>query len=730
MEKYKENHDDLILKLRQLQAENKNLFSQNQEIYEIKQSYSKLQVSNNRNEKINTYAILTDDILLVEMQEFIVEKAMEIFDIKYAIYINYDKEHNELAFRKTKLPEGFIPTLRKLSGINLKEHRTIFNNDFNNFVLKQKTQRFDSLHAMSMGMISSSVGKMIQRLFGIAWFQPVALVSKGDFLGFLILIGEKGQPPASSEELLTFSNISANALRRKHAHNHLIQQDSQLKEIINNLPDMFFMVDKNGYYKDFHANKLNLFPYNYKNTDLQNLAAVYPQKQYNDLIDLFEKCRKEGKLQIYEYPLEINNLTHYFEARIIPLNSSDIFMIVRDISHCKEIEIALRENLAKVQAMMEDTNEYVWAWSIANKQIYTNKKLRDLLKVLLKFELKNDSDILNLIPAELKGTWLKRVENVIKNGTKVFEDEIILNNQHRYFETSVSTINLDDQIMGVTFISRDITERKHNASLEKELILAHRTEQLKRNFLANLSHEMRTPLMGIIGIADILSHTALDEAQQEYVDILLQSGENMHSVVETLIDYANIEMKKIELQQDVFPLRTLVEKCLTEASSLSQKDIVFSIDYQDDIPEVIISDKIRLSLIIGNLLSNSEKFTKKGEVIVRVGKENSTWANLNKNKTENYPILLKIEVIDTGIGLTEEEKKQLFKPFCNFENHFSRESDGTGLGLAVCKGLIQLMGGDIGVSSIPGKGSQFWFTFKAEITADQMRIRKKDESHT
>ncbi|HET8705982.1 MAG TPA: ATP-binding protein, partial [Pseudomonadales bacterium] len=215
----------------------------------------------------------------------------------------------------------------------------------------------------------------------------------------------------------------------------------------------------------------------------------------------------------------------------------------------------------------------------------------------------------------------------------------------------------------------------------------------------------------VLGISELLSHTKLDETQRHYVRTIYHSGESLIKIINDVLDFSKIEAHRLELEHISFNLRDLLDECIsilkpriTDASVDLSAKILF------DEPLWLKGDPTRIRQIILNLASNAIKFTDKGEILIQASKEPD-------NQTETH-FTLKCSVSDSGIGLTQDQIGNLFKPFSQADAATSRKYGGTGLGLAICKELAQLMGGSIGVVSAPGKGSTFWFTVRCEIARE------------
>ncbi|HEX9707516.1 MAG TPA: response regulator [Steroidobacteraceae bacterium] len=219
-------------------------------------------------------------------------------------------------------------------------------------------------------------------------------------------------------------------------------------------------------------------------------------------------------------------------------------------------------------------------------------------------------------------------------------------------------------------------------------------------FLSNVSHEVRTPMNGIIGMTTLLLDTDLDRRQREYAGVIKSSADALLVVINDLLDYSKIEAGKLELERIEMNLRAHVEEVATTlAVTAAAKGIELIVDVSADLPERVFGDPGRIRQALANLVSNAIKFTAKGEVAVQVARERGPVADL-----------VRFSVRDTGIGLAPEVLPRLFRPFMQADASTARQYGGTGLGLSIVKRLAELMSGDIGVQSKPDQGSTFWFT--------------------
>lgn len=279
--------------------------------------------------------------------------------------------------------------------------------------------------------------------------------------------------------------------------------------------------------------------------------------------------------------------------------------------------------------------------------------------------------------------------------------------------------------------SKDIMEMAHafnqmmavleerEAELKQSRDQALHTAVMKAQFAATVSHEVRTPLNGVVGMLDMLKEMRLTRSQRECVDVAWNSSQSLIELINDILDFSKMEAGKVEVEEIEFDLNKLVAEVLELLSkSAQQKGLELAYLIADDIPLRIKSDPLRLRQILINLIGNAVKFTEHGEIAVRVVLSQYQHQNEVPEHADHSPMMtLRFEVSDTGIGMSADAVANVFESFAQADRSTTRKYGGTGLGLAICKQLVALLHGEIGVSSIPGQGSNFYFSMQCRASS-------------
>ncbi|MCX6281198.1 MAG: ATP-binding protein [Bacteroidetes bacterium] len=384
-------------------------------------------------------------------------------------------------------------------------------------------------------------------------------------------------------------------------------------------------------------------------------------------------------------------------------------LLTRTSADLKKVSEHLKIRAEELSTILSTIPAYVYFKDIDLKYILVNQSFAELFGA--------DTDqihgkrIKEILPGYNNPGYFEQENKVINSGTAVYdiEEEIEFNGRLRWVSTNLAPIrNVEDQIIGLIGISWDITERKHYESeLRYSKELAEAGTMAKNEFIASISHEFRTPMNGILGLAEILRTTALDENQMDHLKGIITSAENLLVLVNDLLDFSAIEAGKMELDFHPFMLDRVLEDIFQMLNlKAREKSLDFSVKIADAVPTHLVGDSQRLRQIIINLANNAVKFTDQGKIEIRISLENRSADRA----------LLRFEVIDTGIGIPPEAKDSLFKVFSRIKQNQHKLIAGTGLGLSICKKLTDLLGGEIGVESMLGAGSTFWFILPFELS--------------
>jgi len=406
------------------------------------------------------------------------------------------------------------------------------------------------------------------------------------------------------------------------------------------------------------------------------------------------------------YYIEMTDRRNFLLNKQIDENRKELETVNKNLETTVEQRTRdLRESENRFRNLADMLPLMVYEVDLSGNLTYVNQEVLKQIKTTHEEVFANPS-VLNFVVPEERKSALNILQNTFTRKEISRGEFTVLRKDGTTFPVLdySSPIIANNQIVGLRSVVIDLTEHKQNEQLRTEVAVARQSAEFKQNFLANMSHEIRTPLTGIMGITEILEQTSLDPDQKDHMATLKQSTENLREIINQILDYSKIEAGKVDLKPFTFPVSDLFKNAATFFDSVIQKPIKLKVEMADNLPPYLYADLGRVHQIITNLVSNAIKFTSEGTILLRASK---------RSDLSQQQMVIQIDVEDTGMGIWPEKQKLLFSPFTQLDHRDTRTFEGTGLGLSICKDLAVLLKGEIGVESLPGMGSRFWFTFEA-----------------
>ncbi len=394
-------------------------------------------------------------------------------------------------------------------------------------------------------------------------------------------------------------------------------------------------------------------------------------------------------------------------------------MMLQDDTARHMAEEALRSSEERFRELFENANDVIFLHDLKGKIIAVNRAAEYLTGYSRREVVGQNFD--ELVAPEARDQTQDSIRaHLGGSATQHYELPILSKfGTRRFLEVSTRIIYRRGQPVGIQGIGRDITDRKQaqlrlleqarelqkkNEELSTALFLAQEATQLKEQFLANTSHELRTPMNGIMGMIDLLRTTDLTADQREYADAVRECSNDLLTIINDILDLSQIEAGRLSLSDEAFDIRESVKavvKLLRLRANVKELKLTYEIDPR--LPKEIHGDCVRFRQILTNLIANAVKFTPAGGVHVR----------LNRGPGENR---LCCKVIDSGIGVEESVRDRIFEAFFQADGTTRRRYGGTGLGLTISKQLVDIMGGQIGThNNEPGPGATFWFELPLRV---------------
>ena len=511
------------------------------------------------------------------------------------------------------------------------------------------------------------------------------------------------------------------------------QTEIKFKTLFESNTDAVLLLDKTGFI-DCNQAALDLFGCDSKE-ELTRIGPedISPRFQENGRLsdqmamESLGKAFKTGSNQ-FEWIHKNIKTGLSFPADVLlnhmTLNGKDVLQaVVRDITQRREAEEALRRSEEKYRGMIENMQDVFFRTDM--NQILTMISSSGLR--LMGYDTEDQvlgQDIGDIFYNNSKA--FSRFMAAMEEKGRVDSFELILSTRDNetipVLSSSKYFTDAMDTPMGIEGTITNIREQKE---AEEALRLAKRHAEsaanTKSEFLANMSHEIRTPMNAILGMGELVLETELNDYQNNLVTTINNEATSLLGIINSILDFSKVEAGRLELEDTPFNLRVLFEDLAASfAITAHKKDLEFISLLPPGTPEALTGDPGRLRQVLVNLVGNAIKFTQSGEIFI--------WADLLE-QDENQ-VRLRFNVKDTGIGIPQKKQVYIFESFAQADGSTTRKYGGTGLGTTISKQLVRIMGGDIGLSSTPGKGSVFWFTLPLKIDQENRNSAVTQPPHT
>ncbi len=533
--------------------------------------------------------------------------------------------------------------------------------------------------------------------------------------------------------IVTMRDIS----RRRHDEEILRTSEERYRQIVQTAEEGIWMIDRDTRTTFVNPKMAQMLGYPIEQIMGRRLSNFMDEEERNRSEQHLQR-RQQGVAEQHDFKFRRKDGSELWASlATTPITDGNgvttgVMAMITDITERKRAENALRQSEERLHEIIEVMPVAIFIKDRNSRFILMNHAFEMQIGVPLT-ELQNTNGSQHSL-AEPIPTYLVKDQQAFNNRQMIEYEETIWHvklQEYRSMRTFKQPVyDIHAQPSYLICVSVDITESRRaeqalielNEHLEERV--EKRTEELdmakkvaeeasltKGKFLANMSHEIRTPMNGVIGMAYLALKTDLNPKQRDYLEKIHSSGEHLLGIIDDILDFSKIEAGKLEIEMVDFELSNVIRNLSNLVTGKAEsKGLQLVYDIDPGIPARLRGDPLRLGQVLINFTNNAIKFSASGNIIIR--------ASLQSCDSNYNHCVLRFEIQDSGIGISAAGKAKLFQSFQQADTSTTREYGGTGLGLVICKQLVELMNGDIGVESQPGCGSTFWFTAKLGLAKE------------
>ncbi len=501
----------------------------------------------------------------------------------------------------------------------------------------------------------------------------------------------------------------------------LAKQEVMFKTLFENAPEAIALTSEDGYVVSINPMFTKIFGYTPDDLigkSIDDAICSIEDREAGKKINRDLETQETIKINLIRYHKDGHpkNVSLVSTRIRFPDGSFGLYAIYRDIDDEIKTHSELTKTKLYLNSLLESIDEMIISLDILGNVVYFNKSYQEHLLREYGFKIEIGLNLYLHKEASKLEAHKSFIENAFQGSSRKKNIVVKVDNKTIYRELSSSPIVFNDEVVGISIISRDITrfiEFQNKLKLETER--AETANIAKSQFLATMSHEIRTPLNGILGMTDLLRDTHLDAEQEDFANSIKISGRTLLEVINDVLDFSKLESTNFSLIKSNFSIVELFHEIETIViSRIREKGLYIKFVYDKEGKNFFYGDKIRIKQILLNIIYNAVKFTDTGGIEI----------TFEKMIQENY---YRFSIQDTGIGIKNEDLKNLFEPFTQTKSSITNQTGGTGLGLAIVKRLVDAMQGKVYVKSKYGLGSTFTVELNISPSTEE-NIKKIDQT--